>query len=659
MSPARVLSRVDVPALRLLLVVALLLVAAPASAVKIMSWNVLNYPGASGPSRDDDLRAVISAVDPDIVVMQEIQNSAGAATMKTNVFDVIGPGQWTQATFTNGNDSDNALYFRTGEFVEVEFGEVNTFPRETDWWRLRSATSAVTSTGFVIYSTHLKASQGSDNVEQRRIAARAIRDDMILRWDAGQPVMVMGDFNLYTSSEPAWGALTGNPIEPAQLYDPIDEAGSWNNNAVFAAVHTQSTRSVTQSDGGATGGMDSRFDFILVDADLQDTEGWDFLAGTYDAFGQDGQHFNSSINAAPTNAAVGQDLANNLFAASDHLPVVLELQEPAQLQFLPEVFAIGPVLEGESVIESLQLRNTALAPVDELDFEVVATEPGVLLGGDTAGELEAGEIANVNVAVDTATPRVFTGGLQLTTDDPGRSDVLVPFEGAVVRPAVPSLGDTSVVESTTIALSDAEATTEEMSYTVANVGADSVQAGVYVSGTQIGGTDAARFSLLDPATYFVRDTPLDRRVEVDLNGLDAGTTIEATVTLTTQDDFLVQGASPRATLVVTLQATVAGGATSAPPVISATTLHPPVPSPFNPRTEVRFDLARAGTVTLEVLDVRGRRVRTLIEGRLDAGRHAPVWDGTDDGGRAAASGVYLFRLRTTDGNQVRRAVLVR
>ena len=659
MSPARVHSRYDVSVLRLLLVAAVLLVTSPASAVKIMSWNTLNYPGSTGAARADDFRAVVAAVDPDIVVMQEIRDSDGAAAMQSNVFDVISPNGWTQATFTNGNDSDNALYFRTGEWVEVEFGEVNTFPRETDWWRLRLATSADTSPGFVIYSTHLKASQGSDNVEDRRVAARAIRDHMILSWTEGQPVMVMGDFNIYTSSEPAWGALAGNPIEPAQLFDPIDQVGSWNNNASFAAVHTQSTRSVSQPDGGSTGGMDDRFDFILIDADLQDTEAWDYLPGTYEAFGQDGLHFNSSINSAPTNAAVGQDLANNLFAASDHLPVVLELQEPAQLQYLPEVFAIGPVLEGESIIETFQLRNTALAPVDELDFEVVTTEPGVILGGDTSGELQAGEIASVNVAVDTATPRVFTGGLQLTTDDPGRSDVLVPFEGAVVRPSVPSLSDTSVVEAQTIVLDDAEAGAEEMSYTVANFGADEVQAGVYVSGTQITGPDAARFSLLDPAAYFVRETPLNRRVEVDLNGLDAGTTVEATVTLTTQDDFLVQGASPRATLVVTLQATVAGGATSAPPTVAATTLHPPVPSPFNPRTEVRFDLARAGTVTLEILDVRGRRVRTLVEGHLDAGRHAPVWDGTDDAGRSAASGVYLFRLRTADGSQVRRAVLVR
>lgn len=646
--------------LGLTLCVVLGLSSAEAATTKIMSWNALNYPSASGASRSDDFRTVIADVDPDIVVMQEINNTFGAETAKTDIFDTLAPGQWTMAPFTNGNDSDNALFFKSGQYVVIEFGEVNTFPRETDWWRLRLSESDESSPGIVLYSTHLKASTGSDNVEQRRIAARAIRDDMILRWGAtDQPVLVMGDFNLYTSSEAAYGALTGNPGELQQMFDPIDTPGSWSNNAAYTSVHTQSTRTTSIGDGGSTGGMDDRFDFILVDADLEDGEQWDYVPGSYRAVGQDGNRLNSTVNAG-VNGDVSPEVADALYFASDHLPVVLELLEPAQAQFLPTSFALGSVLQGLPLVEQFQVRNTALAPVDDLDYTVSATDPGTSLGGNTTGSLGSGEVGTVNVLIDTSTPRVFTGGLQLTTDDPGRSDVAVPFEGSVVRPSAPSLSEGSVVTSTTVTVETAPGASTSLDFTVANVGADALQARVYVANSTLGGGDAARFSLADPPAYFVDSTPVERRVDVDLIGLAVGDSLTTAATLVVQDDFLVEGAQSRGLLVVVLRVIVKDDATDAPSTSALrTALLPPTPSPFNPRTTIAFDLADAGRAVVDILDVRGRRVRTLVQEFRSAGRHAQVWDGTDDTGQPVASGVYLVRLRAADTVQVRRAVLVR
>lgn len=88
------------------------------------------------------------------------------------------------------------------------------------------------------------------------------------------------------------------------------------------------------------------------------------------------------------------------------------------------------------------------------------------------------------------------------------------------------------------------------------------------------------------------------------------------------------------------------------------------PNPFNPRTTIAFAVPVSGQATLRIMDVRGRLVRTLVEGSVAAGRHARVWDGADSRGRAVASGVYLYRLefQGTDGTQqadTRRMVLVR
>jgi hypothetical protein len=81
------------------------------------------------------------------------------------------------------------------------------------------------------------------------------------------------------------------------------------------------------------------------------------------------------------------------------------------------------------------------------------------------------------------------------------------------------------------------------------------------------------------------------------------------------------------------------------------------PNPFNPQTTLHFSLPRAGPARLAVFDLRGRRVRTLVAGRLAAGEHAVRWNGRDGAGRAAPSGVYLVRL-AADGMAASTRVLL-
>lgn len=69
------------------------------------------------------------------------------------------------------------------------------------------------------------------------------------------------------------------------------------------------------------------------------------------------------------------------------------------------------------------------------------------------------------------------------------------------------------------------------------------------------------------------------------------------------------------------------------------------PNPFNPRTKVDFTLDRDAMATLRVYDASGRLVRTLLDSFVAAGRHSAAWDGRDDAGRSAASGVYFLRLQ--------------
>lgn len=75
-------------------------------------------------------------------------------------------------------------------------------------------------------------------------------------------------------------------------------------------------------------------------------------------------------------------------------------------------------------------------------------------------------------------------------------------------------------------------------------------------------------------------------------------------------------------------------------------LHGNTPNPFNPSTSIRFDLPKASRVRLDVFDVSGRLVRTLVDDTRPAGSYSVAWDGTDAADRRVASGVYYCRVET-------------
>jgi len=90
-----------------------------------------------------------------------------------------------------------------------------------------------------------------------------------------------------------------------------------------------------------------------------------------------------------------------------------------------------------------------------------------------------------------------------------------------------------------------------------------------------------------------------------------------------------------------------------------TRLGPNVPNPFNPVTEISFDLVQTGQTRLSIFDVRGMLVRRLLDENLSAGPHTAVWDGKNGSGRAVSSGTYLYRLESGPVVQVRKMLLLR
>ncbi len=82
------------------------------------------------------------------------------------------------------------------------------------------------------------------------------------------------------------------------------------------------------------------------------------------------------------------------------------------------------------------------------------------------------------------------------------------------------------------------------------------------------------------------------------------------------------------------------------------------PNPFNPTTTIGFSLSLSAPVSLKTYDVLGREVATLVNSIMPNGNHQIVWNGTNSSGSSVASGIYIYRMRSTDGLATSRRMLM-
>lgn len=282
---------------------------------RVCTYNLLNYPGGNGDQRNPYFADVLAAIEPDIVLAQEINDEAGSQQFLNAVFD---PALWDVSEPTGIGQSQEYLFFRSDRFALLSVTSIETVLRNIELYELQNLTLPAQPV-VLLANAHLKASQGGDNEQQRFEEVSEFTDYMAANGLNGTDLLFCGDLNLYTSGEPAYGELLGD----GEFEDPIDTPGNWHNSPAYAAIHTQSTRTEPFG-GGATGGLDDRFDFLLAQAVLFDGDGWDLLADTYTAYGNDGAHFNDAINDGD-NGAVPPEIADALHEATDHLPVFVDL----------------------------------------------------------------------------------------------------------------------------------------------------------------------------------------------------------------------------------------------------------------------------------------------------------------------------------------------
>lgn len=306
--------------------------------VRIVSYNLLNFPngrndcGSSNvnlPNRADSLRKIMQYLKPDILVGCEIQTPAGCDSVLTRALNVFGTTHYQRAQWVNnsaGGDLQNMLFYNASKLTLKEQRVVQTSPRDINHYILYVNDATLPQhhdTCFIeVFMCHLKAGSASADLADRAAQTQLLRAVLDGR-PQGRHLFVCGDLNTYRSTEVGYQNLVSGGTN--FLRDPLNLPGNWTTNSSFAAIHTQSPRTSGSTDCGVTGGLDDRFDHIIVSQNVMTgTNLLQYNTNSYKAIGNDGNHYNQSILAG-SNSQYPDSVVRALYYSSDHLPVKMDV----------------------------------------------------------------------------------------------------------------------------------------------------------------------------------------------------------------------------------------------------------------------------------------------------------------------------------------------
>ncbi|MGN0033449.1 MAG: T9SS type A sorting domain-containing protein [Candidatus Limimorpha sp.] len=324
--------------LLLLLLTSLLLKAENADTLKVMQYNLLNYGNYTSycpqdvnnvADKNEYIRTILTAYYPDILTVCEVGKGSNLPSdFVNNNLNINGINFWKTKAGSNTNNSSltNCIFYNSTKLQLMSHNVAQTYIRDVDVYDFKILGDEREDIYLTCVVGHLKAGSGSENESGRKLMANNIMKYLEANYK-GRNVLIMGDFNLYGASEPAYVSFTNKSNFPNSYFiDPVYPygVGEWNSNINYEEYHTQSTH--RDNDGcHSSGGLDDRFDFILMSENIYGgNDNVLYINGSYKALGQDGHHFNKSINS-PDNTAVSKEVADALYKNSDHLPVTMEL----------------------------------------------------------------------------------------------------------------------------------------------------------------------------------------------------------------------------------------------------------------------------------------------------------------------------------------------
>lgn len=342
---------------------------------KLMFYNLLNFPLETNvPNRIDYLEQTLNTYKPDIFMVCELNNVYGGNAILQVLQDRISE-DYRSAVFTsntsddeigNQNDLQNLIFYDNSKFILESQHSVQTLYRDFNHYKLKL--NSVNQNSNPVYLNaivcHLKASSGSNN-ENLRLQMVQDLTQYLSTFPSDSYVMLAGDFNVYSASEPAFQELI-DPNNNIVFVDPVDRMGSWHTNVDYVDVFTQSTRTQTGL-GGSTGGLDDRFDFILTSTNMLSNQDLYYVPNSYQAFGNNSNPncFNNEIlDTACAGTSFSLEVREALYYFSDHLPVVMELETNETLLSIPTYQTESFQIMGTNMVDTtleVQIHNQSLS----------------------------------------------------------------------------------------------------------------------------------------------------------------------------------------------------------------------------------------------------------------------------------------------------------
>ncbi len=630
---------------------------APAHALRVVTWNLLGYDDAAVAARRQHMLQIVPGLAPDVMIVQELFAPAAADSF-ANLLKASFPAKvWKGGGSTYLVSTQSALYYDSLQVSISNLSAVATGgPRQVLVALVRPNGYKTNAAAFRVYSVHFKAGNGAtvpSDSSTRTAECTSLRTTLNAA-PAGTNLMLGGDTNFYGAFETGYTRLIESQADnDGRLKDPLSLVGLWNNPG-YAPYHTQSPCNGSPCIG-SNGGMDDRFDLFLNSYSLSDGLGLDMVVGGlplgYGPFGNDGLHYNDSIDGGGFNTAVGLAVAAALRQASDHLPVIATLQLPARLGSVSEL-AFGDVLLGSAPTQSLTVDNLPAPPAATLSYSLAAPAAFSAPGG-TFNNIAAGSPDVHAIAMLTGSVGIKTGALMVASNDLDTTAKAVLLSGRVLAHAVPSLDSLADVASDTLDFGVVtQGSNTELSLRLFNRGWSSLQARLVRTAEFVAGSERFAFQapaalVTDAATY---------AVTFNATGADPDSDHLAELRIAPADEPL-PGALAFDTLRVTLRAHVAAnGAVPGTPTVLR--FVPPAPNPSRGSALFAFDLPEAASVSLELYDASGRRVSALASGEYPAGRHQVRWQAMGRTGQAVRAGLYFARFTTPGLSRVARLVVL-
>lgn len=297
--------------------------------LSIMAYNLLNYnAGGANFARYYDLRTIINYTKPDVVVACEIEDVTAAQLLLDSAFNKAGVGTYTRSALVynnNGTNSINMLFYKSSKIKLKSQLSIATTLRDIAQYRVYKSFAPGDTVYLYLHMAHLKAGNSLTSTppdEVQRLNEVTSFCNAIATLPQNSNMLFCGDLNLKSNTEAAYNKLISTCTHT--FNDPLQQEGFWNNNIVYKDIHTQSTRSSLNTGccTGSTGGLDDRFDLILMNNTIKNNGNkLAYLNNSYKAIGNDGNHFNLDLLNG-VNTSVPANVNQSLFNMSDHLPVV-------------------------------------------------------------------------------------------------------------------------------------------------------------------------------------------------------------------------------------------------------------------------------------------------------------------------------------------------